>query len=61
MLNWMITFFILAAIAAVLGFGGLAGTFAEIAQFLAVLFVILFVISLIYSLITGRRPPIPPA
>ena len=60
MLNWMITFFILAVVASLLGFGGLAGTFSEIAKFLAVLFVILFVASLIYSAITGRRanPPL---
>ncbi len=60
MLNWVITFFILAAIAMILGFGGLAGTFAEIAKFLAVLFVILFVASLIYSMVTGRSLRTPP-
>ncbi len=59
MLNWVITFFILAVLAAFLGFGGLAGTFSQIAEFLAVLFVILFVASLIYSMITGRRAPTP--
>jgi uncharacterized membrane protein YtjA (UPF0391 family) len=60
MLNWIITFFLLAVVAAVLGFTGLAGTFGSIAQFLAMLFVILFVASLIYSLISGRRahPPL---
>lgn len=60
MLNWVITFFILAVLAAVFGFGGLAGTFAEIAKFIAVLFVILFVISLVYSMVTGKRvnPPV---
>lgn len=60
MLQWMITFFILAVIAAVFGFGGLAGTFADIAKFLAILFVVLFVASLIYNMITGRRasPPL---
>jgi uncharacterized membrane protein YtjA (UPF0391 family) len=57
MLNWIITFFLLAVVAAVLGFGGRAGTFAEIAKFLAVLFVILFAVSLIYSMMTGRTPP----
>jgi len=56
MLNWIITFFILAVLAALLGFGGLAGTFAQIAQFLAGLFVILFVASLVYSVVTGHRP-----
>ena len=59
MLNWVITFFILAVIAAVMGFGALAGTFTEIAKFLAVLFVVLFVASLIYSLLTGRSAPPP--
>ena len=60
MLNWIITFFVLAVIAAIFGFGGLAGTFASIAQFLAGLFVILFVAALIYSLVSGRqvRPPV---
>lgn len=57
MLSWAITFFLLAAAAAILGFGGLAGTFASIAQFLAVLFVVLFIASLLYGVITGRRPP----
>ena len=59
MLNWVITFFILAVLAAFLGFGGLAGTFSQIAEFLAVLFVVLFVASLIYSMITGKRAPTP--
>lgn len=60
MLNWVITFFLLAIVAAIFGFGGLAGTFAEIAKFLAVIFVVLFVASLIYSMVTGRRatPPL---
>jgi len=60
MLNWVITFFILAVLAAMLGFGGLAGTFSQIAQFLAVLFVVLFIVSLVYSAITGKRanPPL---
>jgi len=60
MLNWIVTFFVLAVLAALLGFGGLAGTFSQIAQFLAVLFVVLFVAGLIYSMLTGRKanPPL---
>lgn len=60
MLNWVVTFFLLAVVASILGFGGLAGTFGSIAQFLAMLFVILFVVSLLYSLVSGRRanPPL---
>ena len=59
MLNWVVTFFLLAVIAAVLGFGGLAGTFADIAKFLAVIFVIMFLASLVYGMVTGRRLPPP--
>lgn len=55
MLGYVITFFILAVIAGLLGFGGLAADFANIAQFLALIFVVLFVASLIYSMVTGRR------
>lgn len=60
MLNYIITFFILAVIAAFLGFGGLATSFAGIAKFLAAIFVILFVASLVYSLVSGKRanPPL---
>lgn len=60
MISWVITFFLLAIIAAIFGFGGLAGTFVGIAKFLAVLFVVLFVVSLLFSAVTGRdaTPPI---
>jgi uncharacterized membrane protein YtjA (UPF0391 family) len=59
MLNYIITFFVLAIVAAFFGFGGLAGDFAQIAKFLAGLFVILFIATLVYNIITGRRisPP----
>jgi len=53
MLNWAITFLVIALIAAVLGFGVLAGTAMEIAKILFFVFIILFVI----SLISGRRSP----
>jgi uncharacterized membrane protein YtjA (UPF0391 family) len=60
MLNWIVTFFILAVLAAFLGFTGLAGTFAEIAKFIAIIFVVLFIASLVYRMITGRsaNPPL---
>jgi len=54
MLSWAITFFIIAIIAAVLGFSGIAGTAVNIAWALAVIGVILAVI----FLIAGRRPPV---
>ena len=56
MLNYVVTFFVLAVLAALMGFGGLAADFAGIAKFLAIIFVMLFVVSLIYSLLTGRNP-----
>lgn len=59
MIGWIVTFFLLAVAAGLLGFGGLAGTFAQIAQFLAVLFIVLFLASLVYSFITGRSPRTP--
>jgi uncharacterized membrane protein YtjA (UPF0391 family) len=47
MLRWAIAFAVIAIIAAALGFGGLAATSADIATFLALVFVVLFVIALI--------------
>ena len=43
MLNYAVTFFVLAIVAAIFGFGGLAGTFASVAKLLALVFVLLFV------------------
>jgi len=48
MLSWVLTFLIMALIAAVLGFGGIAGSFAWIAQVLFGLFLILFILSFIF-------------
>lgn len=59
MLSYAITFFILAVVAAILGFGGLAGTFVSIAKFLAVLFVVLFVVSVIANMVSGRKTNLP--
>lgn len=60
MIGWAITFFLLAIVAAMFGFGGLAGTFASIAQFLTVMFVVLFIASLLYGMVSGRdvTPPL---
>jgi uncharacterized membrane protein YtjA (UPF0391 family) len=51
MLSWSITFLIIAIIAAVLGFGVIAGTAATLAKILFGVFLILFLV----SLLTGRR------
>ena len=49
MLHYSIVFFIIAIIAAVLGFGGIAGSAAGIAKILFTGFLILSVISLIFG------------
>lgn len=54
MLNWALNFFILAVLAAILGFGGLAGTFAWGAK---VLFVAFIVLTIVFAVV-GRRPPV---
>jgi uncharacterized membrane protein YtjA (UPF0391 family) len=55
MLSWAVTFLVIALIAGVLGFGVIAGTAAEFAKILFILFLILFVV----SLVLGRaRTPI---
>jgi uncharacterized membrane protein YtjA (UPF0391 family) len=46
MLSWALTFFVIALVAAVLGFRGIAGMSAEIGYLLAVLALIFVVIAL---------------
>jgi uncharacterized membrane protein YtjA (UPF0391 family) len=59
MLGWALTFLIVALIAAVLGFGGIAGFAIEIAKIIFVVAIILFVISAIFGVIRGRSPTVP--
>lgn len=56
MLGWALTFLIVALIAAALGFGGIAGTSAGIAQILFFIFIVLFVITMIARALKGRPP-----
>lgn len=53
MIGWAVTFLIVAIIAAVLGFGGIAGVATEIAW---ILFVVGLILAVVFFLI-GRRPP----
>jgi len=53
MLYWAAIFFIIALVAAVLGFGGIAAGAAGIAKILFFVFLILFVV----ALLMGRRTP----
>lgn len=54
MLSWALSFFVLALVAAIFGFGGIAAGATEIAQILFFLFLVLFVISLITGRFRGR-------
>ena len=55
MLRWSIGFFIVALIAALLGFSGIAVAAAGIAKILFYLFLILFIVTLLGHLL--RRTP----
>jgi uncharacterized membrane protein YtjA (UPF0391 family) len=55
MIRWALAFAILALIAGVLGFGGLAGDFASIAKILLFVFLVLFVVALIFGRGGGVR------
>lgn len=50
MLRWAIAFLVIALIAAVFGFGGIAAAATDIARILFFIFIVLFAISLVVSL-----------
>jgi len=53
MLSWVVTFLIVALIAGILGFGGIAGASIEIAKIIFVA-VVLFLVSAVVGLARGR-------
>ena len=55
MLRYAIIFFVIALVAGVLGFGGIAGAASQIAVLLFWVFIALFVVGLIAHLFGGRR------
>lgn len=54
MMSWAVTFLIIALIAAVLGFTGVAGAAVNIAW---ILFVVGLVLAIVFY-VAGRRPPV---
>ena len=54
MLGWALTFLIIALIAALLGFGGIAGTAVGIAKIIFFVAIVLFLISAIAGAVRGR-------
>jgi uncharacterized membrane protein YtjA (UPF0391 family) len=55
MLGWVVTFLIVALIAGILGFGGIAGVSIEIAKTIFFIAVVLFLVSAVFSLARGRN------
>jgi uncharacterized membrane protein YtjA (UPF0391 family) len=56
MLGWAVTFLIIALIAAVLGFGGVANVSIELAKIVFFVAIVLFAISAVIGLVRGREP-----
>lgn len=59
MFGWAVTFLIIALIAAMLGFGGIATFAVDLAKIVFFVAIVLFVISAIVGLIRGRAPRAP--
>ena len=59
MLNWVVTLLIIALIAALLGFGGIAGTAVEIAKVIFFIVIVFFLIAVVMGMIGrgGRYAP----
>jgi uncharacterized membrane protein YtjA (UPF0391 family) len=54
MLGWVVTFLIVALVAGLLGFGGIAGASIEIAKIVFFIAVVLFLISAVVGIARGR-------
>jgi uncharacterized membrane protein YtjA (UPF0391 family) len=57
MLRWALIFLVVAMIAALFGFGGVAAVSTQIAQVLFFVFLLLFVIAAAAAAFNGRTPP----
>jgi uncharacterized membrane protein YtjA (UPF0391 family) len=58
MLQWAVSFLVLAIVAAFLGFGGIALLSVDIARLLFVAFLVLFIIAAAAHAFRGKAPPI---
>jgi uncharacterized membrane protein YtjA (UPF0391 family) len=54
MLSWALAFLVIAIIAAIFGFGGIAGTAVSIAKLIFFVAIVLFLISAVVHLVRGR-------
>lgn len=57
MLRWALIFLVLALVAGLLGFTGIAGQSMYIARILFFVFLVVFIVGLLYSVITGKSAP----
>jgi uncharacterized membrane protein YtjA (UPF0391 family) len=55
MLGWVVTFLIVALVAGLLGFGGIAGASVEIAKIIFFIAIVLFLVSAVVGVVRGRR------
>lgn len=55
MLRWALAFLVIALIAALFGFTGIAGQSMYIARILFFIFIVIFLVSIVMSLLSGRR------
>ena len=55
MLSWVVTFLVVALIAGILGFGGVAGASIEIAKIIFFVALLLFLVSAVVGLARGRN------
>ena len=58
MLYWALVFLVVAIIAGLFGFGGIASASAGIAQTLFFVFLVLLFVSLVWYFVRGRSPPV---
>lgn len=54
MLGWVVTFLVVALIAGILGFGGVAGASIEIAKIIFFVAIVLFLVSAVLGVARGR-------
>ncbi len=54
MLSWVVTFLVIALIAGILGFAGIAGASVDIAKIVFFIAIVLFLVSAVVGLARGR-------
>jgi uncharacterized membrane protein YtjA (UPF0391 family) len=58
MLQWAVTFLVIALVAAIFGFGGIAAVSIELARIVFGVFIILFVVAALMHVLRGKAPSI---